>query len=134
MFLDCVVCKMDKFVEGVQREVWAGSPYIALSVVVPLDIGVNRSHKSIATNVEFPVLDQKGLCDVSLDYIGVIVGVLNNWFYFGKVWSHFDSSSLVCVFSWFYYPNLSSVSFAEFLELVVTLVVSYVKCQRDYIK
>lgn len=72
IFLDGVVCQMNEFVVYVLEVVeFTGSSDVAIFVPVSFDLSINTGKHDIVSNIEFPIVVEKGFVDIRLNNIGL---------------------------------------------------------------
>lgn len=67
LLLDGVVAQVDLPVEGIHIEQLSRCAQIAIQVVVPLEMAVDRSDEGKAADIELPAFEESGVLDVLLE-------------------------------------------------------------------
>jgi hypothetical protein len=111
LLLDCVVSQMNKSISNILKiEVFATSPKVALIVPIALEVAINCSQQSVASNVKLSVLVKERLFDVFLDNVGpllsVDIGVRYNLLNLREFPANLNATASIGVFSRLDYPNL----------------------------
>ena len=76
LLLHCVVSQMNKSISNILKiEVLATSPKVALIVPIALEVAINCSQQSVASNVKLSVLVEERLLKVFLDNVGPLLSV-----------------------------------------------------------
>lgn len=111
LLLDCVVSQMNKSISNILKiEVLATSPKVALIVPIALEVAINSSQQSVASNVKLSVLVEERLLNVFLDNVrpllSVDIGVRYNLLYLREFPANLNATASIGVFSRLDYPNL----------------------------
>jgi hypothetical protein len=111
LLLDCVVSQMNKSISNILKiEVLATSPKVALIVPIALEVAINSSQQSVASNVKLSVLVEERLFNVFLDNVrpllSVDIGVRYNLLYLREFPANLNATASIGVFSRLDYPNL----------------------------
>lgn len=111
LLLDCVVSQMNKSISNILKiEVLATSPKVALIVPIALEVAINSSQQSVASNVKLSVLVEERLLNVFLDNVrpllSVDIGVRYNLLNLREFPANLNATASIGVFSRLDYPNL----------------------------
>lgn len=111
LLLNCVVSQMNKSISNILKiEVLATSPKVALIVPIALEVAINSSQQSVASNVKLSVLVEERLLNVFLDNVrpllSVDIGVRYNLLYLREFPANLNATASIGVFSRLDYPNL----------------------------
>ena len=111
LLLDCVVSQMNKSICNILKiEVLATSPKVALIVPIALEVAINCSQHSVASNVKLSVLVKERLLNVFLDNVrpllSVDIGVRYNLPNLREFLANLNATASIGVFSRLDYPNL----------------------------
>ena len=111
LLLDCVVSQMNKSISNILKiEVLATSPKVALIVPIALEVAINSSQQSVASNVKLSVLVEERLLNVFLDNVrpllSIDIGVRYNLLYLREFPANLNATASIGVFSRLDYPNL----------------------------
>ena len=111
LLLDCVVSQMNKSICNILKiEVLATSPKVALIVPIALEVAINCSQHSVASNVKLSVLVKERLLNVFLDNVrpllSVDISVRYNLSNLREFLANLNATASIGVFSRLDYPNL----------------------------
>ena len=111
LLLNCVVSQMNKSISNILKiEVLATSPKVALIVPIALEVAINSSQQSVASNVKLSVLVEERLLNVFLDNVrpllSVDICVRYNLLYLREFPANLNATASIGVFSRLDYPNL----------------------------
>jgi hypothetical protein len=111
LLLDCVVSQMNKSISNILKiEVLATSPKVALIVPIALEVAINSSQQSVASNVKLSVLVEERLLNVFLDNVrpllSVDISVRYNLLNLREFPANLNATASIGVFSRLDYPNL----------------------------
>ena len=125
VFLNCVICQMNKSVRQVLHvKLFTGCSNVSILEPIALHAAVYRGHQDIGPDVEFSLLIQKR-DNVLLNNMGPLLSLfafgifLDNAVDLFKGLNHNNAISSVCILSGLDQPSISSFGLEAILDLIV---------------
>ncbi len=109
--LNCIICQMNKFIAYLLEWILTRAcTNVALIIKVPLEMSIDWSQHSIASNVKFSLFIQSRLFQILLDNkcpLMIVLWCVKYWLYLIKSRADINAMTSISVLTWLHNPYIS---------------------------